>query len=257
MSKRCLSGLLLFALVIHAPELADGPVFAFYGDVQMDKTSKQYGFPPVTFPHWFHRIEFTCQVCHPGIFKMERGGRHILMERMTARENFCSTCHNGEIAWNPVNCMRCHRVKGEDTVLQGRGLARLPEPGPPFAKANADPLVLLRNFPRDSGGNIDWIASVRMGIIAPRTALKWSGAHEMLQQADIVMPHTGDMPEVIFPHSSHALWLSCKNCHADLFVPKRGANPIDMRAINSGNYCGKCHGRVAFPISECNRCHLQ
>jgi c(7)-type cytochrome triheme protein len=38
---------------------------------------------------------------------------------------------------------------------------------------------------------------------------------------------------------------------------KRGANPISMVKIVNGEFCGRCHGRVAFPISNCARCHVK
>jgi uncharacterized OB-fold protein len=30
-----------------------------------------------------------------------------------------------------------------------------------------------------------------------------------------------------------------------------------MAAILLGQKCGVCHGKVAFPVSECKRCHSQ
>lgn len=66
------------------------------------------------------------------------------------------------------------------------------------------------------------------------------------------------MADVIFPHSVHTYWLGCKNCHPKIFNPKLGANPMSMKAIWEGRYCGKCHGSVAFPLGpdeNCRRCH--
>ena len=39
------------------------------------------------------------------------------------------------------------------------------------------------------------------------------------------------------------------------FVEKAGANKLNMQAILNGEQCGLCHGAVAFPLTECNRCH--
>ena len=72
---------------------------------------------------------------------------------------------------------------------------------------------------------------------------------------DIIMEKTGEMPLVLFPHRPHTEWLDCNNCHDKIFIKKVDANPINMLAILSGNYCGQCHGAVAFPLTECNRCH--
>jgi len=38
-------------------------------------------------------------------------------------------------------------------------------------------------------------------------------------------------------------------------VPQKGANQISMASILLGQKCGVCHGKVAFPVSECRLCH--
>jgi c(7)-type cytochrome triheme protein len=63
------------------------------------------------------------------------------------------------------------------------------------------------------------------------------------------------MPAVKFPHRQHTLWLDCSNCHPYPFIDKAGANKLSMQAILNGEQCGLCHGAVAFPLTECNRCH--
>jgi c(7)-type cytochrome triheme protein len=32
-------------------------------------------------------------------------------------------------------------------------------------------------------------------------------------------------------------------------------NAITMAKIQAGEYCGACHGKVAFPVEACGRCH--
>ncbi len=231
------------------------PAFAFYGDVVMNRTAKRFGFPAVVFPHWAHRIQFTCRACHPGIFRMEAGAHEILMERMTARRTFCAACHDGKIAWKPVNCARCHRTDDRFSPRQAESPATLRSPGPPFARENGDPEVVLRPFPRDPGGNIDWMEAQRRGLIAPRSSLTASRTRKQTVPPDSLMRRTETLPPVVFPHSSHAQWLDCRNCHPAPFVPKAGANEISMAKIQAGQYCGACHGKVAFPVKECQRCH--
>ena len=239
------SGLFVFA----------GSASAFYGDIELNRTARQFGAPFVVFPHWIHRTEFMCSVCHPDIFPMEANTRDMMMEKMVAQKSYCSTCHNGTIAWKPVNCTRCHRV--DERFLSGSDAdaTMLPEPGPPFAKDNRDPSLVLRNFPRDLGGNIDWIQAVRNGLITPRPSLKSAPSGGASPPADIIMPRTGHMSAVLFPHASHALWLECKNCHPTVFVAEKGSNPVSMDRIRAGEFCGRCHGKVAFPLSACERCH--
>jgi c(7)-type cytochrome triheme protein len=60
---------------------------------------------------------------------------------------------------------------------------------------------------------------------------------------------------VLFPHRPHTEWLDCENCHDKLFKKKAGETPINMFQVLQGEYCGRCHGAVAFPLTECRRCH--
>ena len=78
-----------------------------YADVVINNRAEQEGMRPVIFPHWFHRLRFTCNVCHPEIFRMKAGGNDIKMDDLI-EGRFCGKCHNGEIAWNIDNCHRCH-----------------------------------------------------------------------------------------------------------------------------------------------------
>lgn len=113
----------------------------------------------------------------------------------------------------------------------------------------------LAKLPRDKRGAVDWMAAMRTGAIAPRANLDGTQAPQVLDQ-DIILKNTKEMPWVKFPHNSHTEWLACSNCHDSLFVPKAGANPISMDRIFRGEYCGACHGRVAFITHyACERCH--
>ena len=47
----------------------------------------------------------------------------------------------------------------------------------------------------------------------------------------------------------HTEWLDCTNCHDKLFLPKAGATPVNMFAVLQGEYCGRCHGAVSFPLT--------
>jgi c(7)-type cytochrome triheme protein len=90
---------------------AGKPVQGYYGDMVLNSKAEQRGMPPVVFPHWIHRIEFKCKVCHPAIFQMKSGANDIDMEKIVFKGEFCGKCHNGETAWKPVVCARCHSGK--------------------------------------------------------------------------------------------------------------------------------------------------
>ena len=118
-----------------------------------------------------------------------------------------------------------------------------------------EPAEALSGLPADTVGNkVSWIRALRENYIEPRTNILPETEIRVIDM-DIIMDQTAGMPLVLFPHRPHTEWLDCKNCHDGIFIEKSGANPVNMMAILSGEYCGRCHGAVAFPLTECNRCH--
>lgn len=84
---------------------------AEYGDVVINNYAETAGMRPVIFPHWFHRMRFTCKVCHADLgFQFKAGGSGINMSKVIEGQ-FCGACHNGEIAWGIENCNTCHSGK--------------------------------------------------------------------------------------------------------------------------------------------------
>ena len=131
----------------------------------------------------------------------------------------------------------------------------LHDPDNPAIELLQEPAEALSQLPPDSVGNqVLWNQALRQGYIEPRTNIYPETKIEVIDM-DIIMERTGEMPLVLFPHRPHTEWLDCTNCHDKIFIKKVDANPINMLAILSGNYCGQCHGAVAFPLTECNRCH--
>lgn len=131
----------------------------------------------------------------------------------------------------------------------------LHDPGNPAAGILQNPSEALRLLPPDSAGNqVNWVKALRDGYIQPRTNLNETTRVRTLD-TDILMKRTVEMPYVRFPHRAHTEWLDCGNCHDQIFRSKAGETPVNMLAILQGEYCGRCHGAVAFPLTECNRCH--
>lgn len=114
-----------------------------------------------------------------------------------------------------------------------------------------------RHLPYDANGFPDWMKALNTGLIKPRAGLSGKEKMEVLD-LDIVMRNTKEMPFVKFPHRSHTEWLACANCHPDPFPTRAGASEIRMVNIFRGQFCGKCHDRVAFvTFFSCDRCHSQ
>lgn len=84
---------------------------AEYGDIVINNYADAAGVSPVIFPHWLHRMRFTCNVCHADLgFKLKAGSSGINMAKIMDGQ-FCGACHNGSIAWNVENCSMCHSAK--------------------------------------------------------------------------------------------------------------------------------------------------
>ena len=120
--------------------------------------------------------------------------------------------------------------------------------------------VTLDNLPKGAGGEINWTAAVLEGYINPIGSLD-PDAEEIppLDLNIFIEAKVPLMSNVLFPHSIHTYWLSCNNCHPKIFIPQAGANPITMKEIFKGEWCGRCHNKVAFkffPIANCRRCHI-
>ncbi len=127
------------------------------------------------------------------------------------------------------------------------------------AKIFQEPGEAMVDFPMDKNGLIDWVKAIQQGYVNPRKSKNGEefGGKEVMQEMDmdIIMEQTASMPHVRFPHLAHTQWLACSNCHSEIFIPQKDANPVSMEKILKGEYCGRCHDKVSFPIFNCERCH--
>ncbi len=118
------------------------------------------------------------------------------------------------------------------------------------------PAQAFAELPKATAGNhVDWVKSLAEKKIDPRWDRKDPKAAAVVMDLNIVREVKGSMPDVVYPHKQHTEWLDCSNCHPSIFVPQKGANQISMASILLGQKCGVCHGKVAFPVSECRLCH--
>lgn len=122
-------------------------------------------------------------------------------------------------------------------------------------------VVSLEYLPKDSYGFVDWAKAIGDGTISPRESV--DGSEPRLRPEDriefdgeVLIPSKMPfMPDVIFPHRQHNAWLKCSTCHPKIFKSKAGATPITMAGIWKGQFCGRCHDKVAFPTRNCFKCH--
>jgi len=131
----------------------------------------------------------------------------------------------------------------------------LHDPSMDALKMLQNPNEALSKLPRDGSGNqVDWVKALEKGYIKPRVNIR-SNTEIKVLDLDVMRRNTGDMDMVLFPHKQHTEWMACSDCHEQLFKSKSGATKFSMFDILKGESCGRCHGAVAFPLTECKRCH--
>jgi c(7)-type cytochrome triheme protein len=66
--------------------------------------------PPALFPHWIHRMSYTCYACHDTPYTMKAGENLVTMDQIQNGQS-CGACHDGKTAFisNLSTCNRCHR----------------------------------------------------------------------------------------------------------------------------------------------------
>jgi c(7)-type cytochrome triheme protein len=134
---------------------------------------------------------------------------------------------------------------GDEQAGDGTQTAQLQPPAQAFS-----------GLPKSRAGNhVDWVKALDSKAIAPRWDRADPAAAAIVMDLNIVREVKGSMPDVVYPHKQHTEWLECSNCHPKIFQPQKGANQISMASILLGQACGTCHGKVAFPVSECRLCH--
>jgi len=115
----------------------------------------------------------------------------------------------------------------------------------------------LEQLPKDASGGVDWVNALDAGLIKPRPGVA-DDAEELPElDMDVVLVPPA-MPDfaATFPHKVHTRLLTCVNCHTSIFQMEKGADPITMEKIFAGEYCGRCHGKVAYDLATgCPRCH--
>ncbi len=228
-----------------------------YGGVVIDNFSSKAKMAPVTFDHWPHRAKFSCRLCHVDIgFAMTAGASEV-----TAADNmhgyFCGTCHDGQHRYDdrPIFAACADQPRKEDLARCARchGTNRRPEREKGFAE-------FATRMPHERFGNgIDWEKAENTGLIKPVQYLEGASRPELMVQKDFALPAKMEgMTEIIFSHQKHTIWNGCELCHPEIFLGvRKGASKYTMVELFEGKYCGVCHDKVAFPQTDCQRCHIR
>ena len=124
----------------------------------------------------------------------------------------------------------------------------------PMAEEHLSWERLQEELPQHELGGVDWNAALEEGLIRPRTGADPKAKDAAAFKYDFIIEGKKPKFDAIFPHSAHTGFLGCENCHTALFPYRR--NPAKMKAMRKGESCGACHGKVAFSLKQCKRCHL-
>ena len=224
-----------------------------YGNVVINNFSEKNKIAPVVFNHWLHRSQYTCRLCHADLkFALKVNGSGIT-ETANKKGLYCGACHNGKEAFGPVekarsgkksrkNCDRCHSY-GKKVAFKNKFY--------PFTK----------ELPRARFGNgVNWIKAEKEGQLKLKDTIKGYSTDKIRKDGpsdSIIKPDVTEMPRIIFSHDNHAVWNGCSLCHPGLFKEEKGVPKITMEGIIDGKFCGTCHGKVAFPVLDCQRCHTK
>jgi c(7)-type cytochrome triheme protein len=224
-----------------------------YGRVVLDP-GPDAKVAPVVFEHWLHRAKFTCRLCHVDLgFAMKTGATGIKSADLQAGY-YCGACHD---ARRPRPGMPAFETCGKGGPREGCN--RCHSAGQKV-KPMVDFAAFTRDLPRGRFGNgIDWEKAEQDKQIQPVDYLEGVSIKRksITAQNDFALnPKLEGMPDIIFSHKKHTVWSGCEGCHPDIFVGvKKGLTRYGMADIFEGKYCGVCHLTVAFPTTDCQRCH--
>jgi c(7)-type cytochrome triheme protein len=205
----------------------------------------------VTYEHASHTQWLSCDNCHPAIFPLERGAEPptITMHDIQAGE-YCGACH-GTVAFATDNaCARCHQELPAQADWR-------PSEEPRTPLETVKTWIEAERLLPVTAGMPDWSRALAEGIIDPRAGIDPDEPHQPVLPFDVeLVPEATPAFKAVFAHEPHTAVLSCASCHPGIFTMRAGSNPITMAKIYAGEYCGACHGKVAFDVmTGCGRCH--
>jgi c(7)-type cytochrome triheme protein len=217
-------------------------------DLDVKGVGGRHPFFTADFRHGSHTRWLACGSCHPAPFPLGTGSQRPVVTMATIRDGqACGACHGRVTFGVETRCGACHRtVPATDTWQR---------PGP------AAPLEDLRSWKEVEArlpvkaDTPDWTGAHAAGLLAPRSRPGQTDLEDLDLDVERVPKEGGEEMKAVFPHRPHTTLLSCDSCHPAPYQMEAGATPITMEQLEKGELCGACHGKVAFPVSACGRCH--
>jgi len=230
-----------------------------YGRVVLNNYAEKADMAPVVFDHWLHRSNFTCRLCHVDIAFAMKAGATGIRAADNMKGYYCGTCHNGKMQWQDrkvfESCSKENGYKDMNRCERCHSLGKEVKKEYDFSKFTS-------KLPKERFGNgINWEQAEDKGLIKPTGFLPGISIKRpplKIQKDFSLEPKVEGMPQIIFSHKKHTVWNGCEVCHPEIFAGvKKGLTKYSMPEIFEGKYCGVCHGKVAFPLLDCQRCHTK
>ena len=216
----------------------------------------------IQFSHKIHTDMFSCDECHPDIFKAKANSNQVGMAAMEEGAS-CGACHDGNMAFNVSgDCITCHD-NSSDIAMQAQEVGTVPFSHgihtDMFGCDECHPDL----FKAEANSNQVGMAKMEEGASCGAchdggTAFGVSGdcatCHSGAVEVEMVSKDVGTVP---FSHEIHTDMFGCDECHSDIFKPKANSNQVGMAKMEEGASCGACHdGDMAFGVSgDCTTCH--
>jgi c(7)-type cytochrome triheme protein len=223
-----------------------------YGNVLINNYSETKRIPSVVFKHWFHRSKYSCRLCHVDIgFGMKANSSEITCNDI---ENgiYCGSCHNGTEAFSRIEETSNGKAVKKCKLCHSNNIS---------VEFKHNFYAFKKKMPIERfGNNINWEQAEKEGLISLKDFLEGiSIPRKKLKEAKELQFSTGEMgmPDIIFSHKKHTVWSGCELCHPEIFGVKPGETVYSMQDIFNSLFCGSCHGSVAFPNNDCQRCHTK
>jgi c(7)-type cytochrome triheme protein len=220
------------------------PVF----DMDVKVAHGRHPFFAAGFHHASHTRWLACASCHPAPFPLTAGSPRPVVTMAAMRNGqACGLCHGRVTFGVDARCPACH-----PSVPAGDSW-RPPAPTSPLEGLRTYKEVQAR-LPAKAD-EPDWTTALEQKLLAPKSRPDQPPIAMLELDVERVPKEGGEPMKVVFPHKAHTVLLSCDTCHPTLFEFQAGGTPITMEQLEKGQSCGVCHGKVAFPVTACERCH--
>jgi len=263
--KRWFVVVLLFPVIASFAHAQTGtkkrrPLPNEYGEVILQNYSPGAGLSPVQFDHWLHRAFYTCRLCHVDIGFAMKAGATGIKAADNMKGYYCGTCHNGKRVHDNRKIFEACATSYPKEDSKRCARCHVSHVGREAGKRQYDFAAFVEKFPRERFGNgVDWEKAEELGLIRPSDYIEGVSVKRppLATQKDFaIAAKVENMPEIIFSHRKHTVWNGCELCHPEIFSSmKKGKTKVTMTEIFEGKYCGACHVTVAFPTTDCQRCH--